>query len=324
MKANEISRQLAIRAVELAPKLLPEGKRAGNYWQASNIYGGKGQSFYLHLSGARAGNWADAATGEWGDILDLIAKQNNLSTKDAMKHALEMLGNQGVRYQEPRQQNFQKEKKVTPQLIKRLWKDCSSISDVGYTYLMNRGISEDVITTINDLRFMAECQLRENNVIATMPALVGAVRDDRGQIIALHRTYLDAKTADKANISSPKRSLGSIAGHGCWLSPIGKGLVITEGIETGLSIKTVWPDIALLAALSAPNLAQLKVPPQYQNITIAIDSDVSGFRAATKLASKLSKRHVRIIPAKLGDFNDDLVTSGIDGIKSYIHTFMSG
>ena len=76
--SSEIARRLAERAFDVCRRYLPNGKRVGDYWVAGDARGAKGRSLFVRLvgptSGKRAaGKWQDAATGEHGDLLDLIA-----------------------------------------------------------------------------------------------------------------------------------------------------------------------------------------------------------------------------------------------------------
>ncbi|WP_180902485.1 hypothetical protein [Martelella soudanensis] len=75
ISASQLSDQLAARAEQFCRTYLPAGRRAGNYWQVGNKYGDAGRSMAVRLkdAGARkAGKWADRATHEYGDLLDLL------------------------------------------------------------------------------------------------------------------------------------------------------------------------------------------------------------------------------------------------------------
>ncbi len=57
---------------------LSNGRREGRYWLVGDVDNTPGRSLYRAPAGARdrpgaAGKWTDAATGEHGDLLDLIA-----------------------------------------------------------------------------------------------------------------------------------------------------------------------------------------------------------------------------------------------------------
>src|SRR3546814_2793788 len=67
--------------------LLPKGRRQGRYWICGDVHGTPGRSLYVQLFGERAGKYADAATGEHGDLLDLIAANRGLDFRAACDEA---------------------------------------------------------------------------------------------------------------------------------------------------------------------------------------------------------------------------------------------
>lgn len=92
MRAAEIASLLARRADAVARRLLPQGRRVGKEWQAGSINGESGSSLQVRLDGEKAGTWADFATGESGDLLDLWALTSRISIATAMIEAMGFLG----------------------------------------------------------------------------------------------------------------------------------------------------------------------------------------------------------------------------------------
>src|SRR3546814_5736256 len=75
--AAVLARHLAAHAEDVCRHYLSNGSRAGRYWLVGDVQNSKGRSLYVRLDGPLAGpgavgKWADAATGEHGDLLDLI------------------------------------------------------------------------------------------------------------------------------------------------------------------------------------------------------------------------------------------------------------
>jgi hypothetical protein len=65
--------RLADRVEVLAAYLLPHGYLENRrWWRCGDISGSEGQSLAVELSGPKRGRWRDYATGEGGDMLDLI------------------------------------------------------------------------------------------------------------------------------------------------------------------------------------------------------------------------------------------------------------
>ena len=71
----DLSVDLADRAESFCRWYFPEGRKQGNYWQVGDTSGAKGQSLAIRLQaqgGRKAGSWTDYATGEYGDLIDLL------------------------------------------------------------------------------------------------------------------------------------------------------------------------------------------------------------------------------------------------------------
>src|SRR4030088_2966474 len=82
-QATELARRLARDAEAVCRHYLSNGRRCGHYWGAGDVMNTPGRSLYVRLHGPEfgpgaAGKWTDAATGEHGDLLDLIALNRGL------------------------------------------------------------------------------------------------------------------------------------------------------------------------------------------------------------------------------------------------------
>ena len=54
-------------------RYLSHGRRQGRYWVADDLDGARGRSLFVRLRPpGLPGKWTDAATGEHGDLLDLV------------------------------------------------------------------------------------------------------------------------------------------------------------------------------------------------------------------------------------------------------------
>jgi hypothetical protein len=152
----------------------------------------------------------------------------------------------------------------------------------------------------------------------TLPAMIAAVTVwPSRELVAVHRTFLDPETADKAQVDSPKMMLGPVGGGAVCLAECGERLAISEGIETGL-IAQQATGIPTWAALSASGMERVTVPalPLAREVWILADCDASGrgLAAAKILARDLVRegRAVRIaMPDQLGaDWADVLREAG--------------
>ncbi|MDT9702602.1 hypothetical protein RMT89_43730, partial [Streptomyces sp. P17] len=60
---------------------LSNGKREGRYWLVGDVHNMPGRSMFVRLQDSTkgpAGKWTDAATGEHGDLLDIIRESLGL------------------------------------------------------------------------------------------------------------------------------------------------------------------------------------------------------------------------------------------------------
>jgi len=87
-----VSEILSREAALVAEFLLPNGKRNGNEWCVGSVHGEAGKSCKVHLTGDRAGVWADFADGDkGGDLLDLWCAVRGIGIKEAMGEACDFL-----------------------------------------------------------------------------------------------------------------------------------------------------------------------------------------------------------------------------------------
>lgn len=100
---TSVKRELTNRAQAAAEYLLPQGRREAGEWRAGSIDGEPGRSLGVHLTGAKAGIWADFNGGAGGDLLDLWAQVRRCDLATAIKQAREWLGmSRPEPYREPR------------------------------------------------------------------------------------------------------------------------------------------------------------------------------------------------------------------------------
>jgi hypothetical protein len=79
--ASELAHRLAREAEAVCRHYLSNGKREGRYWLVGDVHNSPGRSLFVRLQDSPkgpAGKWTDAATGEHGDLLDIIRKSLGL------------------------------------------------------------------------------------------------------------------------------------------------------------------------------------------------------------------------------------------------------
>jgi putative DNA primase/helicase len=142
-----------------------------------------------------------------------------------------------------------------------------------------------------------------------LPAMVAAVEDSHGSIVAVHRTFLKANGTGKAEIKPNRLALGPVKGCSVHLTAGGPEMVLCEGIETGLSILQAT-GLHVWVALGTSNLGQVELPAFVRRVIIAADNDEPGIKA-TDAASKAYRQcgyQVRIASPRTekADWNDVL------------------
>src|SRR5690348_6311463 len=81
--ASELAHRLAREAEAVCRHYLSNGRREGRYWMVGDVRNTPGRSMFVRLAGPEsgkgaAGKWTDAATGEHGDLLDVIRESCSL------------------------------------------------------------------------------------------------------------------------------------------------------------------------------------------------------------------------------------------------------
>jgi len=91
--AGDIARSLSRRVEALVRELLPGGHREGAEWRCGSVTGEPGSSLGVRVgAGPKRGVWADFATGERGDALDLVRTALGLDMSGALTWSRRWLG----------------------------------------------------------------------------------------------------------------------------------------------------------------------------------------------------------------------------------------
>jgi hypothetical protein len=336
--AAALNRMLSARAPDLVAQLLPAGHREGHEWVHPTLTGGSSKrALSVHLTGAKAGLWGDFASGETGDALDLVATLVCAgSIIDAMAWARRFLGlcdgpvpaERRRVVSAPADPDTMRHEEAASRkaAIAMFLRGAKGLADAPVAaYLAGRGIDlAELARQPASLRFHPEVWNRETD--RRLPAMLAAVTDDKGEMVAVHRTWL-ARDHDgrwvKAPLTEPKKSLGRLGGGSIRLwrgasgkrladAPAGETVAIGEGIETALSVVMACPELRVLSAVSLANMASIVLPPAIATVILLKDED--GDNLATKKGLERAIDHflrdgriVKIARPPVGkDFNDTL------------------
>ena len=331
--------------------LLPEGEVHGNSYVALNPTRADKSlgSFRIDLL---TGKWIDFACGDsGGDIVSLYAYVMSISQEQSARYLLNNFADKTAMSHEVCRQIFSKPPKPPkPPKLKdsrgfatskvslkfskvresakiinfnqtnalnfalKIWNESviaenSPVSE----YLVSRGFTGKIPKTIR-----YHPKLYHSITKSYHPTMVSVINSDlNNEIIGIHRTYLSNDGKSKAAISPNKMILGRACGGAVRLAGVGTKLVITEGIETALSIYQA-NSLAVWAALSASGMQNI-IPPSSDvtpEIIIAADTDEAGMRASERFSCRLLsegyKVEIAMPPYKGFDFNDLLLKGEID------------
>jgi hypothetical protein len=322
--AAELARRLAQNAEAVCREYLSNGRREGGTWRVGDVDNTPGRSLVVRLTGpdsgkGAAGHWVDFASGQHGDLLDLIAHTCRLHTfRDVLDEARRFLSlpQRDHHASEPASRPVPS---GSPEAARRLFASAEPLpGTLAALYLRSRGIAD--VRELPALRFHPRCFYRahEGAPRETWPALLAAVTDGDGVITGVLRTWLARDGSGKAPLATPRRSMGRLLGHGVRLGDASDILAAGEGLETMLSLRVVLPTLPVVAALSATHLAAFIPPSGLRRLYIARDNDRVGRRAAEMLGAHAHADGIEalVLTPHWDDFNTDLTTLGPEGLAA--------
>ena len=265
-------------------------------------------SFVIWTRGDGVGAWKDYATGEAGDVFELIAYLAGLADKMSVYWwALDFLGlGRGeVRTKDQARQDrerFEREKRAREAkaeaeaeekaaVLFKHWLGLPPIAGtVAEAYLREarRIPLERLRHPPGALRFAAAADHfdEETGEVTTWPAMVSAMTRGK-KVVGLHRTFLAPDGSGKAPVAPAKKMFGSVKGAAIRLSAGPSGLspgaaekakrtdplAIGEGIETCLTVAVARPDYRVWAAGSLALMDGFAWPACASALVLLRDND---------------------------------------------------
>ena len=327
-QAADLARRLARDAEAVCRHYLSNGRRCGRYWIAGDVMNTPGRSLYVRLQGPEsgpgaAGKWTDAASGQHGDLLDLIRCNRDLSRLgEAMDEARVFLALPRPAAPSPAHPSHAPPAASgSPEAARRLFRAGHPIPGTpAAAYLRGRGITVRLDWPALRYHPSVYYRAREDAELELWPALLAAVTDIDGNITGVQRTWLDPWRSTKAPLADPRRALGYLLGNGVRFGKATDILAVGEGIETMLALKSVLPSLPVIAGLSANHLAALDLSPALLRLYVARDNDAAGINAAARLRERAVATGIEIrelVPVH-GDFNLDLCRLGADRMLAHL------
>lgn len=348
--AADIKVLLQANVASLAAELAPDGKRSGAYWIARNPTRAdkNAGSFYIWISGGAPGAWRDDATGDKGDVFDLIAYVEGLDKpKHDMRPVLNWsrawLGLDGAAKpklreriqaatdaQAARDAQSAAELEKARRTAKAIYLESRQLPfycSPADTYLRGRGIDVSLLSKLPGcIGWVPECWHSETQT--KWPALVACFTADDGSVAAVHRTFVARDGKRKAPVSPARKIWPSFSGAAIhlWRGASGlpvraaaangllETLVICEGVEDALSLALACPELRIWAAGSLANIGNLKIPACCDRVIVTADNDWGKPQAQALLARAIDAiaaqgKDVSIARSSFGkDVNDALVS----------------
>ena len=168
-------------------------------------------------------------------------------------------------------------------------------------YLTNRGLAQavpylnkDVISGVNSLYY---------NKDTKTPAMVAQVKNNQGELLFLHRTYLDSEYQKNKVVDTAKKVTSAISA-GAYQNtysvqvnnaPKTDTVHIAEGIETALAVAVINENKhPVLSTINTGGMTKYQPTNNIKNVVIWADSDESGIKAAQTLAGKLNNQNINV------------------------------
>lgn len=287
LTVSDLSSQLVGRIAELAPMLLPGGRRHGNEWICGDLSGAPGDSLKVTMTGGHAGQWRDWATDDHGDLVDLWRLSRAISAGDAISAVRTYLG-----ISEPVRQHEKRVYGHAP-VIKS---EAPSPNGRAYQFLtQTRGLKPEIIE-----RLKIEIDTERKAIV--FPCISPA-----GEII--NRSY--RTLGEKKKVWQDKDCAPSLFG---WQavpesSYRSKTILLCEG-QIDAATWLQWG----IPALSVPNgTGATWVEFEWENlqafdsIYLAFDQDEAGRKIADMAVTRLGKHRCFIVAMPKKDANDCLL-----------------
>jgi DNA primase len=255
--------------------------------------------------------------GAQGDVIDFVMLAYGVKTREAIG----MLDGGALRELEQQRAPAKPKADMRP-VAQRIVNESVPIEGTpAAAYLRWRGITMDLPHTLRFAR-LPPPRIDGNGLLAAngsglLPTLVAIVTDAAGELVGLQRTYLTedgrkaaTKVTETDRKPKVKYSLGNVIGGSVQIGPPTASMLVTEGLEDGLTLaqglgRSVW------VAAGTSMMPQMTFAPVTRAVVIGADGDQAGGAAAMKAAAAfedlgLAVRIMRPTPP-FKDFNAELM-----------------
>ncbi|WP_298636654.1 toprim domain-containing protein [uncultured Umboniibacter sp.] len=301
----------------ISPNLIDAVERVGRHVtdpvNGTSNAAGKGDGFRLFDNAAETGGGVSNRDGTFASGLSLLEWSTGSSKYDLINEIGDVLGCQGkpaqsgvrrsssksvsttlaTRIAEATERSKaqsiaqEKRKKKAAESNERLWQSCTPITDAVPTpifdYVNNRGMKHMAMMYKHDhIRYHDALPYYQEvdgkiQIVGRHPAMVAAIRDVFGSVIALHRTYLTFDGA-KADVEMARKmttlSRDFTPSAAIQLGGLSDEIGIAEGIETAWAAMSVY-QLPVWARVTSSLLPSFRPPARVRKVHIFADKDRS-------------------------------------------------
>ena len=293
-----------VNLVSLVGRTVKLTKNGPDYFGLCPFHQEKSPSFSVNPS---KGFYHCFGCGAHGDALDWVMAIDGVDFPTAVSRLRIEAGEfQGTvepdRLQQPKDADDRRMR-----LARSIWDESKPITGTNAERYLHR--ARHIGIELPDcLRFHPELKTQPGLNAKRYQAMVAAISDPTGKVIAIQRTFLRPDGNGKASIENAKRALGSRGNGAVRLGDPAPITGIAEGIETGLSAMELF-GLPVWCGLGS-TLSKIWLPANVNRVVIFADRGEAGIKAA-KLASqefRAQGRKVAIRFPQIGDdFNDELI-----------------
>lgn len=318
-------------------------RSAGSFW--INLSGAK-----------VPGSFKDAASGESGDVLTLIQKACGLAdfkatiewSRSWLGISADMTSDDRRRIAERRRLAAERREAEHAAQIGRDRERAASLFRAAKSrpfqgspadlYLQSRGIDVRRLGRMPGvLGWLPEARHVETGL--SFPVMVAGMQNSARQVVAVHRTFIAADGSGKAALGcdvagrehkARKVWPGDLNGAVIRLWRGGSGmseheaerhgvldtLVLTEGVEDGLSVALAQPSYRVWCAYSLGNLANVRLPACCERVIVCADNDWGKPRAQRQFETAIAAlagqgRPVSVARSHIGKDVNDCLRGGV-------------
>lgn len=282
--------------------LLPSGKKQGREWVCGSTEGEAGGSLKVCISGTKIGVWADFASGDKGDILDLWKTVRQISFKEAFDEACKFVGISEIAPVAP---------KVKPARPTVAEKAIVPISNTAVKKYLNdeRLLADEVLIKYGVRGFDHDLhrQLHGGSGPSGKDFIAFRWIDSEGDLVTIKTTSIHKDARGKKIIWSTDQHQ-TLWGWNL-VKDSDRNIVICEGEIDAMSICQMGCNMPVLSVPSgSSNLdwidndyARLQ---HFENIYICPDNDAPGKAMAAKVCARLGLSRTYILPLPSNSYKD--------------------